>query len=74
MNGFILLLSVVYAVGTGGTSSGQAASYATATFADFPACAEAAKMARKQVYADLGEYGSKPYVHAVCLPQATRQP
>jgi len=72
MNGFILLLSVVYTVGQGGTSSGPAASYATAQFADFRACAEAADVARKQVYASLSEYGSRPRVHAVCLPQSSK--
>jgi len=59
-------------VGQGGTSSGEAASYTSAQFADFPACAHAADVARKQVYADIGEYRRKPIIHAVCLPQATR--
>jgi hypothetical protein len=70
VNGYLLIISVVYIVGQGGTASGPAVNY-TAAFADFPACAKAADTARKQIYADMFQNGNRPRIHAVCLPQSS---
>lgn len=71
MNGYILLVTIVYLIGTGGTSSGTAANMTTMPFADFRACAEAADTTRRQIFASVPEYRTKPVVHAVCLPQSS---
>lgn len=69
MNGFVLIVTIIYLVGTGGSSSGTAANVSTAPFADFRSCAEAADTTRRQIFASIREYETKPRVHAVCLPQ-----
>ena len=65
MNGFILILSVVHIIGTGGPTGGAAANYTTATFAALKASNTAAQKTRELVYNDLAGHDHKPHVSAV---------
>jgi hypothetical protein len=71
LNGFILIVTIVYLVGTGGTGTGTAAQVSSMQFADFRSCAAAADMTRRQIIASVPDGYPKPKVHGVCLPQSS---
>jgi hypothetical protein len=72
MNGFVLLISVVYHLSVGGPSGGSAANFAAVPFVDEQACETAASKARDMVYSQFGDQG-KPMVTAACVPQSSRK-
>jgi hypothetical protein len=70
MNGFVLLISVVYHLTVGGPDGGSAANFSTATFADEQACRTAARKAQELVENQFAQ-GAMPRVSAACVPQSS---
>ncbi|SAK59392.1 hypothetical protein AWB81_01837 [Caballeronia arationis] len=72
MNGFILILSVVWQFTQGGPTGGAAANYTTATFADESACKKAGEAARAMVYREFARGAKTPHVNFICVPQVSK--
>jgi hypothetical protein len=70
MNGYVLLISITFLLPARGQDQ-VGAQVATAQFADFRSCAEAADAARHQIYASSPPNSPRPRVHALCLPQSS---
>jgi hypothetical protein len=71
MDGFVLILSILWSVTTGGPTGGAAGNYTTATFADAQACMKAGEVARAMVYKQFAPAAKKPSVNFACVPQSS---